>query len=248
MKMDKVAGSGNEESVVSDSMIGQTFNRWKVLARAPNRKEKKYYLCQCSCAKGTIKEVAKTNLVRGKSKSCGCLASELTSLRNKHFENQYTCFQDYCIGIDSNGNKFVIDLEDYEKIKPYCWIKNKSGYMTTTINKKKVFLHRFVLNLCTQDQCVVDHIDRNKLNNRKENLRKCSTSENILNAKLNKNNKSGYKGVFYNKKTQKWEARIAEKGEVKWLGSFKTKLQAIEARKQAEEERWEKFYENGYYL
>ena len=51
MKMDKVAGSGNDESVISDNMIGQTFNRWKVLARAPNRKEKKYYLCQCSCAK-----------------------------------------------------------------------------------------------------------------------------------------------------------------------------------------------------
>ena len=44
------------------------------------------------------------------------------------------------------------------------------------------------------------------------------------------------------------EARIADKGKVKWLGSFETKPQAIEARKQAEEERWEKFYENGYYL
>lgn len=238
MKMDKVASSGNDE----DNFIGKTFGRWTILKRVENRNKKRCYLCRCSCLNHTEKIVYKYNLISGRSKSCGCIQREKLIQRNKTFENSYIFVDYYCIGKDSNGNSYYIDKEDYEKVKPYCWVRNTVGYFTSRINGKRVSLHRFVLDLSDKDKCVVDHINRDKADNRKQNLRLCTESENILNAKLNKNNKSGYKGVTWNKRKNKWDAFITDHYKHIFLGGFENKDDAIEARKHAEEERWSQIY------
>ena len=80
----------------------------------------------------------------------------------------------------------------------------------------------------------IDHIDRDKKNNRIENLRLATNHENQYNRKLNNNNKSGFTGVYLDSDTGSWRARIVFNRKLIFLGSFGTKEQAILARKQAE--------------
>lgn len=58
----------------------------------------------------------------------------------------------------------------------------------------------------------VDHINGNRADNRKSNLRICTNQENSMNRNKNKNNTSGYKGVVYDKERKKWRARIQHNG------------------------------------
>ena len=65
-----------------------------------------------------------------------------------------------------------------------------------------------------------DHIDGDTLNNQKRNLRVCTKSQNQHNRKISSNNKSGFKGVSYNKKNKKWQADIQCNGVKIYLGYF----------------------------
>lgn len=81
---------------------------------------------------------------------------------------------------------------------------------------------------------VVDHINGNPSDNRKENLRVVSHLENMKNRKLSSANTSGITGVFQTK-NGKWYARIMADGNEIWLGTFETKDDAAAARLAAEE-------------
>ena len=80
----------------------------------------------------------------------------------------------------------------------------------------------------------IDHIDRNKLNNRIENLREISHKENCQNIGAYKNNRHGVKGIYFNKQMNKWQSHIMSDGKRIHLGCYEVKEDAIEARKQAE--------------
>jgi len=60
-------------------IVGQTFNRWSVLARAGKRGHRVLWKCQCQC--GTVKEVTTSDLVTSHSKSCGCLNAEVRKIQ-----------------------------------------------------------------------------------------------------------------------------------------------------------------------
>lgn len=81
---------------------------------------------------------------------------------------------------------------------------------------------------------VIDHINRDKHNNCKSNLRICSFSENTLNSKIRVDNTSGYKGVSFNKRYNKWESYITINYKRIHLGKFDTIEEAIQARKNYE--------------
>ena len=76
----------------------------------------------------------------------------------------------------------------------------------------------------------VDHIDNNRTNNNIENLRWATNSENGFNSKLSSNNTSGFKGVTFHKKSNKWHASIKVNGKRKHIGTFTNKEDAIKAR------------------
>lgn len=82
---------------------------------------------------------------------------------------------------------------------------------------------------------IIDHINGNKDDNRIENLRECTFSENCYNSKISRCNKSGIKGVRFRPEYKSWVAQITVNGEQIHLGSFKSKEAAIKARKEAEE-------------
>lgn len=94
-------------------------------------------------------------------------------------------------------------------------------------------LHRFILNI--NDKKVIDHINGNSLDNRKENLRVCTQQQNLFNKTLSKKSKSGFKGVWFRKecKTKPWQAQIKFNSTEIHLGYFKNKVEAALAYNQA---------------
>ena len=125
----------------------------------------------------------------------------------------------------------LIDLEDIEKIKGYkCCYHQGYVQIYDKETKMKIRLHRFIMD-CPEDM-VVDHINHNTLDNRKENLRICLHQENMHNLSTQKNNSSGVTGVYRNGKN--WAATIYVNGKRKYLGTFKTIDEAKQVREQAE--------------
>ena len=82
---------------------------------------------------------------------------------------------------------------------------------------------------------VIDHINHNTLDNRKQNLRIVTRVQNQMNMSKRKDNTSGFTGVHFNKRSDKWMATIQVNYKSINLGTFKNKEDAIEARKKAEE-------------
>lgn len=132
-----------------------------------------------------------------------------------------------------NGMECYFDTEDYEKLKAYRWrfIAGRSNsYAGAEIyggETKRVLMHRIVTN-CPEGM-VVDHINGNGLDNRKENLRVVTRSQNGKNRKSNKNNTSGYKGVTYDRRSDSYKASIMSDRKNVYLGTFNTAEEAAKA-------------------
>jgi len=134
----------------------------------------------------------------------------------------------------ANGQSVLIDDEDFERVSKFKWSFRKMGGISYAFRhwrelgvKKAESIHRHILNPKPGE--IVDHINRNGLDNRRSNLRICNRSENCCNRKLGKNNKSGFKGVRLNKKTDKYEVRITKNGRVFFLGCFITSKEGAAA-------------------
>lgn len=151
---------------------------------------------------------------------------------NRRKQNKFIINDNIVTGIDSNDRKFYFDASFLEKVKQYCWnVKNNYVYSYTRESQEKrrqLLLHRLILNF---PQSRVDHIDGNPINNLKSNLRLVSSSQNSINRKTN--NKNGYSGV-YKRKNGNYYSVIKQNYKLFYLGDFKTKKEAIEARKKAE--------------
>jgi hypothetical protein len=113
-------------------------------------------------------------------------------------------------------NYAIIDIDDIDKVKNIKWRINCNGYVINN-NQHSLFLHRVILGVDT----FVDHINGNRLDNRKSNLRVCTKQENKMNIGI-------YKGYYHIK--DKWIAKIKQNGKQLHLGSFNYKEEAQYAR------------------
>ena len=150
--------------------------------------------------------------------------------------NTYDLSGEYGIGYTSKGEEFYFDLEDYDKIKDYCWYIDSNGYVIAhdnTNNNKIIRMHRLIMNV-NRREIFVDHIYHNKNDNRKSQLRLVSPQQNASNCKINKSNTSGYKGVYWHEPAQKWEALIQYNNKLINLGLYSNKNDAIKVRQDAE--------------
>lgn len=140
----------------------------------------------------------------------------------------------------SNGI-IQIDEDDLDMVSKVRWRVHKNGYVTSlyrTGNKARmVRLHRLIMELPEGMQ--VDHINHDKLDNRKYNLRVCTQQQNSANArKTTRKTTSKYKGIHYYKKCNLWRASISKTH----LGYFKTELEAKEAYDKAASKLFGEFF------
>jgi len=215
-------------------LTDKVFGRLTVLGLAEKKNNNAYWWCQCSCEKKTIIKVRTGDLNNGHTKSCSCISREKARERFKKY-NEYDLSGEYGIGYTSNGQDFWFDLEDYDKIKDYCWFFDHKGYVVTNLEDTVKSLHQIILNNPSGIYNEVDHKDRIKKDNRKESLRYVTTVDNRRNASKRSNNTSGIIGVYWNKRNSNWVAQIVpEHGHTKNLGSFNDFEKAIICRLQAE--------------
>jgi hypothetical protein len=178
---------------------------------------------------------------------CGKIINkEIT--KNKVWINSYNYLKYYTELIIKNkqtDKEYIvkIDKEDVEKLSKAQW-----GIQTgCSGNKKGVYVRSATLGIihrCVMGypkELVVDHINHDTFDNRKQNLRICTNQQNCMNSSLHSINTSGCSGVSFIKNGNKWWARIGLNGERITLGYFTDKQDAIQARKNAEEEYYGEF-------
>lgn len=125
----------------------------------------------------------------------------------------------------ANNKGFVfVDDVDFCKLSSASWYLTRSGYAASyTYNPgEHVYMHRVI---CPDGE-YADHIDGNRLNNQRNNLRPCSMSQNLQNQKLRKDSSSGYKGVSWKKDKKKYKAYINFEGKQLHLGYFSDPIEA----------------------
>lgn len=170
-------------------------------------------------------------------------------------KNRYEIIDNYVIGYTMKNEKFYFDLEDFDMVKKYHWYLKDGKYIVTNAtndkNKKIRYLHLIIMGKyhdLSDNKTQVDHIiSKNKTDNRKSNLRICTSAQNNMNRGIGKLNTSGIIGVrcCYNttkKKgiTEYWRAQIVNNR--KYISKqFKTMNEAIKWRLQKELELFGEF-------
>ena len=231
---------------ITKDLIGQRFGRLVVLIRGNDYTEewidkngkiiknnRRTWDCLCDC--GNIKyDAQEKGLKCGKVKSCGCLRKE-TSIANGYKQkkyNEYNLSGQYGIGYSSNGKEFYFDLEDYDKIKDYCWNVKNDYYVEShsPYSSNCILLHRLVMDE-ENEKIIIDHINHKPNDNRKINLRKVNHVKNMHNRKIPTNNTSGYIGVYKNGNA--WRAELTSEGYI-YGKTFKDKNEAVVYRTELE--------------
>jgi hypothetical protein len=161
--------------------------------------------------------------------------------RLKKKNNTYIFKNNYVEGFTEKGEKFILDLEDFDKIKNFYWhIEN--GYARRRVRveggkRKRIQMQHFILGV--DPKTMIDHIDRNRANNCKNNLRPCNKSTNGMNGGVPKDSSTGIRGVRHYK--DKYSVYITENGKRHYLGLYSTIEEAANVRKQAEEKYFGEF-------
>lgn len=141
--------------------------------------------------------------------------------------------------INLTQNKSVmVDNEDFEALSVHKWFYSTVGYACRSVvvdgKNSRVYMHRQLMK--PEKGMVIDHIDRNKLNNQKNNLRVVTAGHNNLNRDI-ATNSTGVTGVYYypasSRRSKKWWAFVALNGKRHSLGYYLTKEEATMARSSA---------------
>lgn len=137
----------------------------------------------------------------------------------------------------------LIDNEDFESVNEFRWHINDSGYAISSApfkgKNRNIRMHRLILGAKVGKY--TDHINGNKLDNRRSNLRVCTNAQNMRNIPPKKQNSSGFKGVTWQVDILRWRAQIKVDYKNKYLGVFKVKEEAAKAYNKAAREYFGEF-------
>lgn len=216
-------------------LTGQRFGRLTVISRAGNTKAgQSQWMCKCECGKQLI--VAGQSLRNGRSKSCGCQRDEATKKRFKKFNEYKIVGSTVCVKLSNADKEMIVDKEVWDAgAKEFCWYLTRAGYAATQIpdQPNNTLFHVYAFPDCPEGM-VRDHIDGDRLNNTRKNIRFITQKNNTRNRTLKSRNKSGRVGVVWSKRDNNWRARIKPDGKEVHLGSFAKLEDAIKAREEAE--------------
>ena len=166
-----------------ENLTGRKFGRLIVLEEERSSSNRLKWRCQCEC--GNFCSVSPDKLKSGHTKSCGCYhKTAMRKLLNK--KNDIKIIDNIAYIYDNKNNVAIIDINDVDRVSQYYWSKGKNGYWNICFRKSKeigyYYLHQFILDYHSNLQIkVIDHINRDKNDNRKSNLRIVTQQINSLN-------------------------------------------------------------------
>lgn len=217
-----------------ENHIGEKYNHLTITGvdreRMKNSKHKdSFVFADCDC--GVCGRSYNYNKIkRGETQSCGHLKF---SKKGQRKYNKIEHFDTYGI-IYTETNSYLFDLEDEQYLLDKWWYTDCYGYLKHCYvengTNHYVLFHRLIMHAKENED--VDHISKDKTDNRKTNLRLCTRIENNYNRPKKITNTSGVIGVY--KKGKKWVAKIGYKYKTINLGVYETIDQAIRARLKGE--------------
>lgn len=139
----------------------------------------------------------------------------------------------------SKGKYAIVDADDFEWLNQWKWTCfSNTRYAARRFQKNNkatyVYMHRLIMNVSNNNQ--VDHINGDGLDNRRCNLRIVTIAQNHYNHKLLSNNKSGFNGVSWDKRLNKWVTCISVNNKTIHLGQYNNKIEAALAYNKAAKE------------
>lgn len=223
-------------------MTGQKIGRVTVIEYAGMGKHKTaLWRCKCDC--GNEKVIDGALLRSGMSVSCGCLFRDVQKASHKKY-NEYSIDGDVVrVKLSNSDSIMLCDVDDWERLKSYCWALGLNGYAVTNVKNGSLVKSSFHANVIDCEKGYLrDHINRNRLDNRKSNLRVVAPTVNVRNISMQKNNTTGYRGVTVSRNRKKYVAQITVNYKNIYLGQFDTVEDAYRARLRAEEEYYGEVY------
>lgn len=157
---------------------------------------------------------------------CGaisCAENRKNNLINKKFKDLIQPSEFKLIPL-SKGMLAKVDNEDFEELSKHNWNTTHYGY---SFNRILGLMHRYIMK--TPEGMDTDHINHDKLDNRKSNLRICNRTKNNANRLLGKNQKSKYKGVSFNSMYRKWHSYISFNKKRQTIGYFDNEIDAAKS-------------------
>lgn len=179
--------------------LWDVVNHWILLTEpSPDENDKLKCLAMClSC--GNVSVVYPAEIKARKGYQCAKCPSEY----------YFTIKDGVAYGVLPSGERFLIDEEDVDCVSLYYWHMAKDGYViSTSSHRKKLRLHNFIMRFEPQKKVFIDHINRNPLDCRKCNLRLVTAQQNSMNKSIQKNSTTGYAGVTFSKRSNKYRVRI----------------------------------------
>lgn len=215
------------------NLFGLKFGRLSVKGYSHSELGRAMWLCDCDCGKQNVIIKGKY-LLNGDTKSCGCANIERTSQMGKDNRkyNNITINNDIVSVELSDDKYFTCDIGDLQYCYDSSWFLNNSGYARGNINGKLILFHNYIMYTELNEE--VDHIDGNRLNNTRKNLRIVTRADNMKNKGKYKNNTSGVTGVSFNNGTNLWTAYINSGNVRHLLGEYLIFEDAVETRRKAE--------------
>jgi len=144
----------------------------------------------------------------------------------------------------TKGYSAIVDLSDFEQLNKYKWCVSENGvcYAMRRVpmpggGQSTIAMHQMLL----PDAMTIDHINGNGLDNRRSNLRSCTTSENAMNAMKRRIATSKFKGIYFNKFYRRWYAFICRNYKRYYLGYYKTEIEAALAYDKAAKKLFGRF-------
>ena len=200
-------------------LTGQRYGKLTVLQRDENHGRFVHWICKCDC--GTVKSFRGGHLRSGATVSCGChrlKASSEAKIKRNRIEIDGDVAKIHLFNCDKIA---LIDSEDVDKVKDYCWALNHYGYAWTHLNMNtRMTLHRMILDV-NEPKKVVDHINHNTLDNRKCNLRVFNgNTENAQNINPEKSRSSTKLLNIYHTKSGKYLVLYMRFGKKYNVGTF----------------------------
>ena len=143
----------------------------------------------------------------------------------------------------TKNKQAIIDNEDYKRVSRYKWTYHDMGYAYRQTWKDghytAILLHRFVMKVDSKQH--IDHINHDGLDNRKSNLRIATQGQNLQNTSIRSDNTTGYKGVWFNKARNIFQAYIQLNHKHRYLGRANTAQEAYELYKEGAKELFGEF-------